>query len=189
MSTQTKTLIGCLILLTAIIFSIETPKPIQPIKKENIQPNPEPEKPKVATDYSIDEWIILNAERIKIDPDMIRAIIDVESKWDYNAISETNDYGLMQINEKYIKEYFEMSYNFNKQYGLTCNASDARANITMGCNALHYWRKMARLSDYPQISKYQYIGAYNNGFEGLKHPNEPYIEKVLTTYGRIKEQN
>jgi len=38
------------------------------------------------------------AKQFNIDRRLVRAIIKVESKWDNSAVSNTNDYGLMQIN-------------------------------------------------------------------------------------------
>lgn len=56
----------------------------------------------IAQNYA--KWIFESAYKEKIDPSLLLAIISVESKFDYQAISNANAVGLMQIIYSWHKE-------------------------------------------------------------------------------------
>jgi soluble lytic murein transglycosylase-like protein len=53
--------------------------------------------PQTETQGSIDQWIEEAAEVYSLDPNLIRAVIDVESGGDSNAVSHKGAQGLMQL--------------------------------------------------------------------------------------------
>jgi soluble lytic murein transglycosylase-like protein len=70
--------------------------------------------------------------RYNISEDLIYAIIHTESRFNVGAISETRDYGLMQLNKNTAKEF-----TFNKQMLL----NDIDYSILCGTHYLSYLRR------------------------------------------------
>lgn len=184
MGARTNTLIGCLILIAAIA-SIQFPEEEQePIKEKYTPPPPIRE---VCTDYTIWEWLDFLAERNNLDPIMLRAIINIESGGDPNAVSRTQDYGLMQINEKYFEFYYYRTPEFNLEYEIPDDILDPYANISAGVNALTYFRDY--LSETQYNSQNDYLNCYNRGFQYLKDLNQNYADKVIAEMEKIKTEN
>ncbi len=61
-----------------------------------------------------DDKILKYANKYGIDPNMVKAIISVESGFNANAKSYTNDYGLMQVNAKYHGVILDVDKNIDK---------------------------------------------------------------------------
>ncbi|HGJ5877625.1 MAG TPA: transglycosylase SLT domain-containing protein [Arsenophonus nasoniae] len=116
----------------------------------------------------------------KIDPDLLRAIAWVESKYNPNAIGKNNnnsiDIGLMQINSQNI--------NYLKSLGITPYQlrNDACMNIYTGAYFL-------ALAFNKWGVTWQAIGAYNAGFKNNEIQNKQrliYARKINKVYRKIK---
>jgi soluble lytic murein transglycosylase-like protein len=72
------------------------------------------------------------AKRAKLQPELVLAVIDVESRFDRYAISRAGAKGLMQVMPFWLKEIGHPNDNlFN-----------ARTNLRMGCTILRYYLDM-----------------------------------------------
>ena len=123
-----------------------------------------------------DKHIRSAAERYSLDPELIRAIIKVESSFDQYAVSEKGAMGLMQLMPETAKEM---------KVGAPFEAGE---NIMGGSR---YLRKMLNLFDEDLRLG---LAAYNAGPDRVlgkravpKIPEtEQYVEKVLYEYGRSR---
>jgi len=102
------------------------------------------------------------AERQGLDPIVVCALVETESGWRIHARSETEDYGLMQINISYHGRYHDTGEHIRKG-----------CSILLGC------------IDRSGGSYLQGLSRYNTGRvskRGLR-----YARKVLSLAARIKE--
>lgn len=107
-------------------------------------------------------------------PALIYKIIKVESNFNKEALSVTNDIGVMQINKKYFKSYVNEDTTLYKRYKLdSANQTDVYVNVITGCNALVYWKKHC-----VEQTPIHILSHYNQGFNIKSYK---YAEKVLTT--------
>lgn len=53
----------------------------------------------IPLDENLQDYIRKECQEANIDMELVLAVIQVESNFDSNVVSETNDYGLMQINK------------------------------------------------------------------------------------------
>jgi hypothetical protein len=119
----------------------------------------------------IDNFIIETANKYKIDPKLIMAIVEVESKYREYAISRTGAMGLMQVMPF---TFFEMGYEKPFNY---------KENIEAGVKYLSI--QLNRFKDLKLA-----LSAYNAGPKNvLKHMAIPdfietksYISKILKIY-------
>lgn len=61
-----------------------------------------------------DDKILQYANKYGIDPNYVKATIAVESGFNPNAVSSTNDYGLMQLNARYNGKVLNIDENLDK---------------------------------------------------------------------------
>ena len=101
----------------------------------------------------LQDYIRFECEYVGIDPSLVFALIEVESNFDSQAISETNDYGLMQIN----KSNFDW---ISEEYG-TEDFLDPYENIHAGVNVL---AECLAKGDSIQMG----LMVYNLGYDGAK---------------------
>jgi soluble lytic murein transglycosylase-like protein len=101
------------------------------------------------------------ATRADISPELVLAVIDVESDFDRYAISRANALGLMQVMPFWIKELNIGNGNVNALF-------DIKTNVLLGCRILKYYLDMEH-GDYMQgLARY-------NGSTGLRW----YADEVL----------
>lgn len=106
----------------------------------------------------------------KVDADLVKAIIECESGFDPNAISKTNDYGLMQINKCNHK-------SLSETLGIT-DFLDPKSNILAGVYMLSTLKQYADTEE-------KLLMCYNLGVNGAKKKwsrgiyKTPYTEKVM----------
>jgi len=105
-------------------------------------------------------------KRYNVDPQLILAIIEVESSFNPSATGKLGEVGLMQLHPK----YHQASYN-------------EKENITQGTKVLSRMRL-----DCPYKATYLWVNCYNRGIKNtLKNPAEfPYYKKVMNAYERNK---
>lgn len=117
---------------------------------------PEMESPQIEKIYDVEldgglqEYIIEVCDEYGFEPELILAIIQVESGFDASAISKTNDYGLMQINKCNHQGY-------EKLLGVT-DFLDPKQNILAGVYMLASLR-----DDYGCNTEDKMLMAYNLG--------------------------
>ena len=131
---------------------------------------------KTAVQGRYGKFIRTAAERYSLDPELIRAIIKVESSFNPFAVSEKGAMGLMQLmpgtaEEMHVREPFE-----------------AEDNIMGGSK---YLRKMLNLFEGDlQLGLAAYNAGPNRVLENGRIPRIPeteqYVVKVLREYGKVK---
>ena len=131
---------------------------------------------KTAVQGRYGQFIRTAADQYMLDPELIRAIIKVESSFDPFAVSEKGAMGLMQLmpgtaEEMHVREPFE--------------ASD---NIMGGSR---YLRKMLNLFDGDlRLGLAAYNAGPNKVLENRRIPKIPeteqYVRKVLKEYGKFR---
>lgn len=82
----------------------------------------------VSLSINIQDYIFQLCEENNVDPVLIFAMIETESRFNSNCVSRTNDYGLMQINK--------CNHNWlKKQYGVD-NFLDPKQNLLCGISMM-----------------------------------------------------
>jgi soluble lytic murein transglycosylase-like protein len=104
------------------------------------------------------------AQRADLPPELVLAVIDIESAFDRFAISVAGARGLMQI----------MPFWLNELDQPEANLFDIQTNLRMGCTILRYYLDMERGELSPALARY-------NGSIG----KSGYPEKVL---GRLSNR-
>jgi soluble lytic murein transglycosylase-like protein len=98
------------------------------------------------------------ATRAQLTPELVLAVIEIESRFDRFAISKSGAQGLMQV----------MPFWLNEIGHPADNLVDVRTNLRMGCTILKYYLKMERNDLHRALARY-------NGSAGSKI----YSNKVL----------
>lgn len=111
--------------------------------------------PEVSLDRVMQDFIFVEAGEAAVDYELVLAIIIHESHCDPDAISATNDYGLMQINRVNHEWLAE-------EYGLT-NMLDPRQNIIAGITILS---QLSKYDDGTSAGLHKVLMAYNMGPTG-----------------------
>lgn len=149
---------------TATITPEGTPQPTNtPDRYQGIEPNvTEPPGrvgfvyyPDVDLDEITQDFIFVETGEAAVDYELVIAIIIHESRCDPEAISKTNDYGLMQINQINHEWLAE-------EYGLT-NMLDPRQNIIAGITIL---AQQSDHDDGTDAGLHKMLMAYNMGPTG-----------------------
>lgn len=95
------------------------------------------------------------AKRVNIEPELVLAVIDVESRFNPWAISSVGAQGLMQIMPFWLKEIGRPNDSL----------FDMRTNLRMGCTILSYYLKMEKGS-LPRA-----LARYNGSLGSWTYPN------------------
>ena len=104
-------------------------------------------------------------------PQLIVAIISIESKFIRTAYSPTDDIGYMQIHKAYYPFFISCNRERYTQYNAPIDDwYNYRTNIITGINALEHYANKHNTQDYRKI-----LAHYNGG----NHPNYKYADKVL----------
>jgi soluble lytic murein transglycosylase-like protein len=103
--------------------------------------------------------IHLEAARSELQPELVLALIEVESHFDVYAISKSGAQGMMQIMPFWLDEIGRPDDNL----------IDMKTNLRMGCTILKYYMKMENDNLHKALARY-------NGSAGSK----VYSNKVLT---------
>jgi soluble lytic murein transglycosylase-like protein len=105
------------------------------------------------------------ATHVDVPPELVLAVIDVESNFDRYAISSANALGLMQVMPFWVDELDIGDGNFNVLF-------DIEMNILIGCRILKYYLDMEDGNLVPGLARY-------NGSYGRR----VYADKVLDRLG------
>ena len=98
------------------------------------------------------------ASRAKLHPELVLAVIEIESRFDHFAISRSGAQGLMQVMPFWLKEIGHPDDNL----------VDINTNLRMGCTILKYYMDMEKNNLHKALARY-------NGSYGSK----TYSTKVL----------
>ena len=98
------------------------------------------------------------ASRVKLVPELVLAVIEIESRFDHYAISRSGAQGLMQVMPFWLKEIGHPDDNL----------ININTNLRMGCTILKYYMDMEKNDLHKALARY-------NGSYGSKK----YSNKVL----------
>lgn len=112
--------------------------------------------------------VLLLSAQYDLDPNIVWAVIEVESQGNVTAIGESGEIGLMQILPKYSKVPVKRLYD---------PVSNIREGVSKLVEARNYCKHQKDLT---------WITCYNAGVTGgskLKHPKKfPYYKKFMSVY-------
>ena len=119
--------------------------------------------------------IIKYSEQNNVEPELVAAIIQVESSWYPKAVSEAGACGLMQVIPKWNPKKNGTLY--------TCDElKDPETNIKAGTKALRWWLDRSR-GNVPLA-----LCAYNAGYKCFKTMRHSYVKRVMNVYYTIKNK-
>ncbi len=96
------------------------------------------------------------ATRVDLEPELVLAVIEVESAFDRFAISLSGARGLMQVMPFWLDEISLSDQNLFK----------IRTNLRMGCTILRYYMDMDSNNRVPALAR------YNGSYGKTKYPNK-----------------
>jgi len=117
-----------------------------------------------ATRLSLLRSIHREASRVELPPELIIALIDIESRFDHFAISRSGAQGLMQIMPFWLKEIGHPEDNL----------MDIDTNLRMGCTILKYYMDMEKGNIRRALAR------YNGSLGSWKYPDK--VMGVLTKH-------
>jgi soluble lytic murein transglycosylase-like protein len=113
--------------------------------------------------------ILEKSEKYELEPELVAAIIQVESSWHPRAESEAGACGLMQVIPKWNPKPDGKLY--------TCEElKDPATNIEAGTRALRWWLDRAK------GDRNLALCAYNAGYACFKKMRKKYVDRVLYVY-------
>ena len=119
--------------------------------------------------------IIQESKANNLEPELVAAVIQVESSWYPKAESEAGACGLMQVIPKWNPKDDGTLY--------TCEElKDPKTNIKAGTKALRWWMDRAK-DDIPLA-----LCAYNAGYTCFKKMRHSYVDRVMNVYYTIKKK-
>jgi hypothetical protein len=132
--------------------------------------------------------VYIGSKEFDINPKIIMAIVSVESRYNVKAVGKnirkkkvkSIDYGLCQINSKYIKQ----RYKATEEYLKANNIKYTDSKFDIGKNVFSCYMYLRSIHDYSDLIHFQdYITAYNQGVRGAKRNNDSrYYEKFMREY-------
>lgn len=129
--------------------------------------------------FDLQEYITAVCMAADVPVPLVLAIIEVESSFQADAVSETDDYGLMQINKINHEQLSE-------ECGIT-DFLDPKQNVSAGVYLLS---QHLEVTDGDMVSA---LMRYNNGVAGAKKLQSEgiystsYTDKVMTAYENYKK--
>ena len=116
-----------------------------------------------------------HAHAHNLEPELVAAVIQVESSWYPKAVSEAGACGLMQVIPKWNPKPDGSLY--------TCEElKEPEINIEVGTKALRWW--MDRAKGDRELA----LCAYNAGYICFKKMRYSYVKRVMNVYYTIKNK-
>lgn len=113
------------------------------------------------------------------DEKLIYQIMYVESRYNKNLISSTNDHGIMQLNANYINSFLNMNDKFNYVYSSGFDVYNIKHNTLLAVRELNSWRDVCNKKGYTSIVSV--LECYNRGYNYFKNTSKTnYSSKVLS---------
>jgi soluble lytic murein transglycosylase-like protein len=125
--------------------------------------------PDVAERLHILRTVHQQALRAGVEPELVLAVIDVESNFDRFAISSASALGLMQIMPFWVEELGHDDHN---------QLFDIDFNVLLGCRILSYYLDMERGDLIKALARY-------NGSTGRRWYSDRVIDRLRTKWFRI----
>jgi hypothetical protein len=135
--------------------------------------------------------VYIGSVEFNINPKIVMSIISIESRYNIKAVGKnikrrkvkSIDYGLCQINSKYLKQRYKATEEYLENYKI--KYTDSKFDI--GKNVFSCYMYLRAIWDYSNLIHFQdYILAYNQGVRGVKRNNNTsYYEKFLQEYMSI----
>ena len=125
---------------------------------------------------NISQHIIIESNKIKVDPFVTLAIIYNESRWKPRVVSERGACGLMQVVPAYTKPR------------LSCNElKDPMVNISAGLKAVDYWLRRTKRENFNTSREYlqHALNCYSSG-NACNHPAYP--RRIYKIVDRLKRK-
>ena len=142
-----------------------------PEPRWHIQVEPENVYYPVNLARDVQDFMFEKCEEYSIPSELIIAIIESESGFDANAVSHTDDYGLMQINK--------VAFGWlQKNLGIT-NLFDPKQNILAGIYILHYYLEGCNGNLQKAMMCYAYGAGKAQTYFTLGVYTTEYIEDIL----------
>jgi soluble lytic murein transglycosylase-like protein len=124
---------------------------------------------------SLTPVIVEEAKANNLEPELVAAVIQVESSWYPKAESKAGACGLMQVIPKWNPKKDGSYY--------TCDElKDPETNIKVGTAALRWW--MDRAKGDTDLA----LCAYNAGYICFKKMRYSYVKRVMNVYYTIKNK-
>tara|TARA_B100000519_G_scaffold101200_1_gene87753 strand:- start:1255 stop:1710 length:456 start_codon:yes stop_codon:yes gene_type:complete len=119
--------------------------------------------------------IVKYSEKSNLEPELVAAVIQVESSWYPKAVSEAGACGLMQVIPKWNPKKDGTLY--------TCDElKDPETNIRVGTEALRWWMNQTN------GDRDKALCAYNAGYICFKKMRYSYVKRVMNVYYTIKNK-
>ena len=119
--------------------------------------------------------IIEKSDKYNLEPEMVAAIIQVESSWHPKSESEAGACGLMQVIPKWNPKPDGSLY--------TCEElKNPEVGIEAGTKAFRWW--LDRSSDNIPLA----LCSYNAGYTCFKKMKHSYVKRVMNVYHTIKKK-
>ena len=119
--------------------------------------------------------IVSESAASNLEPELVAAVIQVESSWYPKAESSAGACGLMQVIPKWNPKADGTLY--------TCDElKDPKTNIKVGTEALRWW--MDRAKGDTDLA----LCAYNAGYICFKKMRYSYVKRVMNVYYTIKNK-
>lgn len=116
-----------------------------------------------------------------VTPTLIYAMMKVESNYNPNEISSTDDIGILQINQKYFDAYTKFNPNMYKLFNVDPRyRTNFTVQVITSLNALDYWNIYSK-----GVIK-ETLNGYNRGFKAFKDNNDVYANKVFKAQKEIE---
>jgi len=135
----------------------------------------------ITLDEDIQDYVFMKAEKYDIDPYLIFAIIEIESGYQVDIISRTNDYGLMQVNRSNFR-WLERDLGIKD---LLCPYQ----NIQAGVHILKYYIDMGitELNDLLLCYNRNHGGATALWDRGIRETD--YTREIIATMNRLSREH
>lgn len=106
---------------------------------------------------AIARWVYIYSQRFDLSPELVLAVIDVESQFDHFAVSDVGARGLMQV----------MPFWKDELGNKNDNLFEIETNIRYGCAILHMYKDR-----YHSVERA--LAAYNGSLGSLRYPKKIY---------------
>jgi len=129
------------------------------------------------------ELLFIGQQEFKVNYRIILSIISIESQFNIKARGKnrgSTDYGLCQINSKYLTRRYKATEPLLKQYKIKYTSS----KYDLGKNIFSSFMYLRDVSDYSDLIQFSdLILAYNQGVRGVKEKRpSSYYDRFLKEY-------
>lgn len=134
--------------------------------------------PKISIDTAreIADAVLKNSRRYKRDPDLILAVMKVESNFDPAVVSKMGAIGLMQVMPQWIDVL-----------SIDCDLKEPECNVAYGLQIMGVYEQLYRDPDMALTAYNRGPGPVDSALMRGKNPDNGYAESVRAVYARLQE--